>query len=113
MPEAGGNHKCNFLYLVGRTVAHPELSSESVTLRRSAAMAVSVAELCKQRQLSAPMLAEAAGLDVARVEAIVAGRWTPSPVERERIASVFGSSPQDIAWGHTVPIQHLYGHGPG
>ena len=49
----------------------------------------------------------------ARVLAIVLGRWTPSPAERDQVAAVFGLTREQIAWGHKTPIQHIYGHGPG
>jgi hypothetical protein len=45
--------------------------------------------------------------------AIVLGRWTPSPEDRDAIAGVFGVTRDDIAWGHKTPIQHIYGQGPG
>ena len=76
-------------------------------------MALSVAELCKQRQMTAHSLADACGLDPSRVDAIAQGRWTPSPAERGKIAAALGVTAEDIAWGHVTPIQHLYGHGPG
>jgi len=47
------------------------------------------------------------------VTAIILGRWTPSPQERRKIADVFDLEPDQIAWGHKTPIQHIYGHGPG
>jgi transcriptional regulator with XRE-family HTH domain len=72
-----------------------------------------VRELCLEHRLDARQLADKAGLDEQRVAAIVLGRWTPSPTERDRIAAVFGLSRDDIAWGHKTPIQHIYGHGPG
>ena len=72
----------------------------------------SVEELCLQHKFDARQLAEKAGLDEQRVLAIVLGRWTPSPQERDRIAAVFGLSRDQIAWGHKTPIQHIYGHGP-
>jgi hypothetical protein len=46
------------------------------------------------------------------VLAIIEGRWTPSPSERDRIAAVFGLTRAEIAWGHATPVSHLYGHGP-
>ena len=76
-------------------------------------MATSVAELCRQQNVSPEQLAERSGLEAGRVTAILLGRWTPSPVERQRIAGVLGVTPEDISWGHATPIQHLYGHGPG
>jgi transcriptional regulator with XRE-family HTH domain len=72
----------------------------------------SVDELCRQHQLDYRRLAEKAGLDEQRVLAIVLGRWTPSPQERDRVAAVFGLTRDQISWGHKTPIQHIYGHGP-
>ena len=76
-------------------------------------MPKSVADLCEAQSLSLPDLVEKCGLEPDRVAAIVAGRWTPSPAERAKIADVFGVSTDEIAWGHKTPIQHLWGHGPG
>lgn len=76
-------------------------------------MSQSVAELCREQELSVADLASRSGLDENRVLAIVLGRWTPSPVERQRIAAVLNASVESITWGHKTPIQHLYGHGPG
>ncbi len=76
-------------------------------------MAISVVELCKQKKVTIEQLTEKSGLDYNRVAAIATGRWTPSPQERKKIADVFEIDPADIGWGHTVPIQHIYGHGPG
>lgn len=72
-----------------------------------------VADLCQERQWSVAELAQRTGLDDGRVTAIALGRWTPSPLERQKIAAAFDLTPGDIAWGHKTPIQHLYGHGPG
>jgi transcriptional regulator with XRE-family HTH domain len=72
-----------------------------------------VDQLCVERGIDARQLAELAGLDEQRVFAIVLGRWTPSPDERDKIAAVFGLKRDQIAWGHKTPIQHIYGHGPG
>ena len=72
-----------------------------------------IAVLCEQRRLDPKQLAEKSGLDEQRVLAIVLGRWTPSPAERDKIAAVFGLTREQITWGHSTPIQHIYGHGPG
>jgi hypothetical protein len=72
----------------------------------------SVDELCRERELDYRQLAAKSGLDEQRVLAIVLGRWTPSPSERDRIAGVFGLTREQITWGHKTPIQHIYGHGP-
>jgi hypothetical protein len=73
----------------------------------------SVNELCEEHKLDHKQLAAKAGLDELRVLAIVLGRWTPSPAERDRVAAVFGLTRDQIVWGHKTPIQHIYGHGPG
>ncbi len=72
----------------------------------------SVSDLCQEHRLDVKQLAERAGLDESRVLAIVLGRWTPSPTERDRVAAVFGLTREQISWGHKTPIQHIYGHGP-
>jgi transcriptional regulator with XRE-family HTH domain len=76
-------------------------------------MARSVADLCREQNTTVPELAERSALEEGRVLAIVLGRWTPSPTERQKIAAVFGVAIDEISWGHKTPIQHLYGHGPG
>ena len=75
-------------------------------------MASSVAELCVEKNVSFEELTEKSGLDSMRVTAIIFGRWTPSPAERQSISKVFDLTPADISWGHQTPIQHIYGHGP-
>ena len=72
-----------------------------------------VDELCVEHKIDVKMLAEKSGIEETRVLAIVLGRWTPSPSERDQIAAVFGLTRDQIAWGHKTPIQHIYGSGPG
>ena len=72
-----------------------------------------VSDLCVEHGIDGKVLAERAGLDEQRVFAILLGRWTPSPAERDKIAAVFGLTRDQIAWGHKTPIQHIYGQGPG
>jgi hypothetical protein len=71
-----------------------------------------VDELCQERGIDVARLAQLSGLDEQRVLAIVLGRWTPSPAERDRVAAAFGLTRDQIAWGHKTPIQHIYGSGP-
>ncbi len=71
-----------------------------------------VEQLCREWGIDARQLAERSGLDEQRVIAIVMGRWTPSPHERDRVAAVFGLTRDQIIWGHKTPVQHLYGQGP-
>lgn len=77
------------------------------------AKTVSVAEHCQQHGITVEELTERSGLEQSRVLAIVLGRWTPSPTERQKLAGVFGVSVDEVTWGHKTPIQHIYGHGPG
>jgi hypothetical protein len=72
-----------------------------------------IREIVQEQQISIADLAARAELDEQRVLAIVLGRWTPSPAERDRLAAVFGLTRDQVIWGHTIPIQHIYGHGPG
>jgi transcriptional regulator with XRE-family HTH domain len=72
-----------------------------------------VADICRDQQITTAELADRTGLDAGRVTAIALGRWTPSPVERQKIATALGVAIDEITWGHATPIQHLYGHGPG
>jgi transcriptional regulator with XRE-family HTH domain len=71
-----------------------------------------VEQLCAERGIDARQLAERSGVDEQRVLAIVLGRWTPSPQERDHIAAAFGLTREQIVWGHKTPVQHLYGQGP-
>jgi transcriptional regulator with XRE-family HTH domain len=71
-----------------------------------------VQQLCVEQGIDPKQLADRTGLEQRRLRAIVEGRWTPSPVERDRLAAVFGLTRDQISWGHTAPVEHLYGHGP-
>ena len=68
--------------------------------------------MCLANSIDLRTLAERSGVDEQRLMAIVLGRWTPSPEDRDAIATVFGITRDDIAWGHKTPIQHIYGQGP-
>jgi transcriptional regulator with XRE-family HTH domain len=72
----------------------------------------SVDQLCAELGIDARQLAERSGVDEQRTVAILLGRWTPSPQDRDAIAAVFGRTRDEIVWGHKTPIQHLYGSGP-
>jgi transcriptional regulator with XRE-family HTH domain len=57
-------------------------------------------------------LVRAAGLDAKLVKAIVNGNFTPSPLQREKLAAALGVSIEDVSWEHSVPVQHMRGNGP-
>ncbi len=71
-----------------------------------------IEQLCVESGIDVRQLAERSSVDEQRVLAIVLGRWTPSPAERDRIAGAFGLTRDQVAWGHKTPVQHLYGQGP-
>ena len=62
--------------------------------------------------LAADELTTRSGLEARVVQAIAAGRYTPSPDQRRRIAAALNVPPENIAWGHSAPVESLYGHGP-
>jgi hypothetical protein len=46
------------------------------------------------------------------VKAIAEGNYTASPSDRRRLAEALAVLIEEIAWGHTVPVEHLRGNGP-
>lgn len=72
----------------------------------------SIADWMAERNITLGELIEATRLESKVVQAIVHGRYTPSPEQRRRIATALGVEPAQIAWGHTQNVEHMYGHGP-
>ena len=72
----------------------------------------SLAHYVEERGVSISQLATTAGLDRRQVKAIVSGNFTPSPMQRQRLAAALGISTEDVSWEHAVPVQHLRGNGP-
>jgi hypothetical protein len=70
------------------------------------------AEWMAERGIGLAELVEASGLDDRVVKAVVGNRYTPSPDQRRRLAAALGVEPEQVAWGHQAPIEHVYGHGP-
>ena len=66
-----------------------------------------VDRLFEETQLVIEDVAERARLPVERVEAIALGRWTPSPVERQRIAEAFEVDVESISWGHSIDPRNI------
>jgi len=71
-----------------------------------------LAVLIEEKGTSLDQLVAATGLDAKIVRAIADGQYTPSPSQRQRLAAVLGVDVEEIAWGHSVPVQHLRGNGP-
>jgi hypothetical protein len=65
-----------------------------------------------EKETTIDQLVAASGLDAKLVKAIVEGQYTPSPSQRQRLAAVVGVAVGEIAWGHSIPVQHLRGNGP-
>jgi hypothetical protein len=72
----------------------------------------SLADWMTERGMTVDGLLTASSLDSKVLDAILHGRYTPSPAQRQRIAKALGVDVEAIAWGHTAQVQHLYGHGP-
>jgi lambda repressor-like predicted transcriptional regulator len=72
----------------------------------------SISEWMSERGLTLAALLESAALDRKILEAIVHGRYTPSPQQRQRVAAALGVEPAQVAWGHTASVEHIHGHGP-
>ena len=70
--------------------------------------------LFEQTELTLEDVAEQANLPVDRVEAIILGRWTPSPQERARVAAAFGVEVAEVSWGHSMDPRNVryrrFGH---
>jgi len=71
-----------------------------------------IARYVEESGISVEQLVAAAGLDAKLVKAIVSGNFTPSPLQRQRLASALGISVEDVSWDHAVPVEHLRGNGP-
>jgi hypothetical protein len=66
----------------------------------------------EEKGLSVEHLVKATGLDAKIVKAIVDGNYTASPSQRQKLAGALSVAVDEIAWGHSVPVQHLRGNGP-
>ncbi len=71
-----------------------------------------VAEWMAERGLGFEELEAAAHLDPKVLDAILHGRYTPSPQQRQRLAAALGTETGQISWGFTQQVEHMYGHGP-
>jgi transcriptional regulator with XRE-family HTH domain len=72
----------------------------------------SLADWMAARGVTLESVLSASRLDAKVVEAILHGRYTPSPQQRQRLAQALGVAPEEILWGHTTQVDHMYGHGP-
>ncbi len=72
----------------------------------------SIAAWMAERGVTPEQLLAASGLDRKVLDAIVQGRYTPSPQQRLRVAAALGVESAQVAWGHTATVEHIQGHGP-
>jgi transcriptional regulator with XRE-family HTH domain len=72
----------------------------------------SVSEWMTERGLGFAEVLSASSLDRKVLDAILHGRYTPSPQQRRRLAAALGVELDQITWGHTQQVEHMYGHGP-
>jgi len=75
-------------------------------------MVKTMAAWMSERRLALSELVVTSGLEERVVAAIAAGRYTPSPQQRERLAAALGVDIEEISWEHATPVEHMYGHGP-
>jgi len=75
-------------------------------------MKKTVNEWMAERRLTLAELTAATGLEKRIIEAIVHGRYTPSPEQRRRLAAALDVELEQLAWGHVAQVSHVYGHGP-
>jgi hypothetical protein len=73
---------------------------------------MSVEAWMRERRQSVADLVRLTQLDERVLEAIVRGRYTPSPDQRQRLAAALQVEAGQITWGHVAPVEHMYGHGP-
>ena len=66
--------------------------------------------LLDRHGLQLPQVAALARMEVERMDAIINGRWTPSPDERSRIAAAIGVAVEEISWGHTISPRNVRYH---
>jgi hypothetical protein len=72
----------------------------------------SVTDWMTARGMALEELLGACALDRKVLQAIINGRYTPSPQQRRRVAEALGVAPEQVLWGHTTQVDHMYGHGP-
>jgi transcriptional regulator with XRE-family HTH domain len=63
--------------------------------------------LLEETGLSIAELADRSQLAPERIEAILSGRWLPSPNERNRLATVVGLPVDQIGWGHSMTPRNV------
>jgi ribosome-binding protein aMBF1 (putative translation factor) len=71
-----------------------------------------IAHWIEEKQMDFDELVATSGLDRKLVRAIVSGNYTPSPSQRRSLAAALGVTVEEVSWGHVVPVEHMYGHGP-
>ena len=66
--------------------------------------------LFEESGLSEDDLVTRSGLTKQRVEAIMMGRWLPSPKERKAMASALSVEESEVDWGHTISPRNVRYH---
>jgi lambda repressor-like predicted transcriptional regulator len=63
--------------------------------------------LLEETGLSIAELATRSQLSCERIDAILSGRWLPSPYERQQLAAVVGLPVEQIGWGHSMAPRNV------
>lgn len=69
-------------------------------------------EWIAERGWDARRPADEARLELRVVEAILAGNYTTSPQQRDRVASALEVAVDEVAFSQAGSVDHMYGHGP-
>jgi len=66
-----------------------------------------VCDLMRGRGVDVAWLTRETGLDDRVAKAIYHQRYTPSPVQRMRVARALGAARDEIIWGHAIETEPL------
>lgn len=70
-------------------------------------MPLTLDTLLEDRGISPAQLADASGVPLERIEAIVSGRWLASPDDRRKIAASLNVDVDQLVWGHTMDPRNV------
>lgn len=85
----------------------------SFQLKGAMRAARTIERIIEETGISLAELSDKSKIEHRRVQAIIDGRWTPSPAERERIAAALGLKVEEISWGHTMNFRNVTYHRKG
>ncbi len=100
------------LHVASKTAVDQEFRVTPPSSDKLAAAMKPIARHMEETGIGVDQLVTATGFDGTLVRAIAKGAYTPSPLQRQRLAAALGVSTDDISWGHAVPVEYMRGNGP-